>query len=70
MLQLRFDAARGSAGVEKALFQFRDLCAKAATDADDAGGTRDAQALLGHTTESMTAHYIRHKVGRKVRLAR
>ena len=30
-------------------------------------GTRDAQSLLGHTTEGMTANYIRHKVGKKVR---
>ena len=48
------------------LFQFRDLRAKAATDTDEASGTRTAQAILGHTTEAMTAHYIRHKVGKKV----
>jgi len=30
-------------------------------------GTRGAQALLGHATESMTADYIRHKVGKKVK---
>lgn len=29
-----------------------------------------AQALLGHTTEAMTADYIRHKVGRKVKPSR
>jgi len=63
----RFDKAREAAGIDKALFQFRDLRAKAATDTDDAGGTRAAQALLGHTTETMTADYIRHKVGKKVR---
>jgi integrase len=28
-----------------------------------------AQALLGHTTEAMTAKYIRHKVGKKVKPA-
>ncbi len=67
MLRNRFDDAREAAGIDKALFQFRDLRAKAATDTDDAGGTRQAQALLGHTTETMTADYIRHKVGRKVR---
>ncbi|MDR0457845.1 MAG: hypothetical protein LBH10_02265 [Burkholderiaceae bacterium] len=61
---------RERAGVDKALFQFRDLRAKAATEADDASGTRTAQALLGHTTETMTAHYIRHKIGRKVRPVR
>lgn len=67
MLRSRFDEARLLAGVEKDLFQFRDLRAKAATDMDDAQGTRAAQALLGHTTEGMTADYIRRKAGRKVR---
>jgi integrase len=70
MLRNRFDDARDAAGIDKALFQFRDLRAKAATETDDASGTRGAQALLGHTTESMTASYIRHKVGRKVKLLR
>jgi integrase len=70
MLRKRFDAARAAAGIEKAAFQFRDLRAKAATDTDDLGGTRAAQALLGHTTETMTADYIRHKVGRKVKPVR
>jgi hypothetical protein len=55
---------------DKATFQFRDLRAKAASDTDDAAGTRGAQALLGHTTESMTAEHIRHKVGKKVELLR
>jgi integrase len=68
MLRNRFDDARDAAGIDKALFQFRDLRAKAATETDEASGTRSAQALLGHTTESMTSDYIRHKVGRKVRL--
>lgn len=45
-----------------------DLRAKAATETDEASGTRSAQALLDHTTESMTSEYIRHKVGKKVRL--
>lgn len=67
MLRNRFDGAREAAGIDKALFQFRDLRAKAATDTDDAGGTRQAQALLGHSTETMTADYIRHKVGKKVK---
>lgn len=67
MLRKRFDAARDAAGIDKSLFQFRDLRAKAATETDEAAGTRNAQALLGHTTETMTADYIRHKVGRKVR---
>lgn len=66
MLRNRFDDARDAAGINKNLFQFRDLRARAATDTDDADGTKAAQALLGHTTETMTADYIRHKVGRKV----
>jgi integrase len=67
MLRNRFDDARERAGVEKGLFQFRDFRAKVATETDEAEGTRAAQALLGHTTEGMTATYIRHKVGKKVR---
>ena len=68
MLRNRFDDARDAAGINKALFQFRDLRAKAATETDEASGTRSAQALLGHTTETMTSNYIRHKVGKKVRV--
>lgn len=64
MLRDRFDAEREAAGIPKAQFQFRDLRAIAATTVDEMAGT--AQALLGHTTEGMTAHYIRHKVGKKV----
>jgi integrase len=66
MLRSRFDDARARAGVKKDLFQFRDLRAKAATEVDEASGTRAAQALLGHSTEGMTADYIRHKIGKKV----
>lgn len=66
MLRGRFDAAREAAGIPKADFQFRDLRATAATEMDEIAGTRSAQSLLGHTTEGMTAHYIRHKVGKKV----
>lgn len=67
MLRDRFDDARARAGVKKDLFQFRDFRAKVATETDEAEGTRAAQAILGHTTEGMTADYIRHKVGKKVR---
>ncbi len=70
MLRDRFDAARDAAGIPKAQFQFRDLRATAATTVDDDGGIRHAQALLGHTTEGMTAQYIRHKVGKKVKPVR
>lgn len=69
-LRYRFDQARAKAGIPKAEFQFRDFRAKVATDTDEAAGTRAAQALLGHTTEAMTADYIRHKVGRKVKPSR
>lgn len=50
-------AACAAAGVEDA--QFRDIRAKAATDADLDG--QDAQALLGHTNAKMTEQYIRHR---------
>lgn len=66
-LRYRFDKARAAAGIDKDLFQFRDFRAKVATETDDAAGTKAAQALLGHTTEGMTADYVRHKVGKKVR---
>lgn len=66
-IRYRFDQAREKAGIAKADFQFRDFRASAATEADDADGTRVAQALLGHTTEAMTADYIRHKAGKKVK---
>lgn len=60
----------GVTDIAKADFQFRDLRATAATAVDEESGTRSAQALLGHTTEGMTAHYIRHKVGKKVKPVR
>lgn len=66
VLRNRFDDARNAAGIDKKLFQFRDLRAKAATEADEEDGIKTAQALLGHTTEGMTANYIRHKLGKKV----
>jgi integrase len=46
-----------AAGVKDA--QFRDLRAKAATDADADG--QDATALLGHASAKMTERYIRHR---------
>ena len=67
MLRNDFDDAREKAGIPKAAFQIRDLRAKAATEVDDVDGTRAAQGLLGHATETMTSDYIRHKVGKKVR---
>lgn len=59
----QFDKARDAAeaeakerGIPFFRFQFRDLRPKSATDLED---LKRAQALLGHTTERMTAHYIR-----------
>lgn len=52
-LRSRFEKAREAAGVA---FQFRDLRAKAASDAGDLG---HAQKLLGHRSRGMTEHYTR-----------
>jgi integrase len=64
MLRKRFDAARKAAGEA---WQFRDLRAKAATDVGD---VRDAQALIGHRSESTTAGIYRRLKGQKVRPVR
>ena len=48
-------------------FQFRDLPAKAGTDKEESSGTSAAQNQLGHTTQSMTAHYVRHRRGKLVK---
>lgn len=67
MLRSRFDKARESAGIEKALFQMRDLRAKAATDKEEStGNIREARDQLGHTTIGMTEQYIRSRKGMKV----
>ncbi|MBU6957182.1 tyrosine-type recombinase/integrase [Pseudomonas sp. CVAP len=67
MLRSRFDKARESAGIEKALFQMRDLRAKAATDKEEStGNIREARDQLGHTTIGMTEQYIRLRKGMKV----
>lgn len=63
----QFDKARDAAEKEAAeleipfeRFQFRDLRPKAATDLESLS---NAQKLLGHTTERMTAAYIRARRG-------
>ena len=62
-----FRNARASAGTVAKGFQMRDLRAKAGTDkADSAGDIRKAQAQLGHTTVTMTEHYVRRRKGDKV----
>ncbi|MFZ4289002.1 tyrosine-type recombinase/integrase [Variovorax sp. HJSM1_2] len=60
-LRSRFDKARTSAGVS---FQFRDIRAKAATDTGDLA---HSQSLLGHKTRDMTEHYIKARMGARVR---
>ncbi|MBY4696660.1 tyrosine-type recombinase/integrase [Burkholderia latens] len=64
-LRFRFDRARDSAGISKSEFQFRDLRAKAGTDKEQSSDIRQAQALLGHCSVTMTEHYVREK-GRRV----
>lgn len=60
-LRSRFDKARKAAGVS---FQFRDIRAKSATDAED---MQYAQKLLGHKHQTMTQHYTRNRKGDRVR---
>lgn len=60
-LRTRFDKAREVAGVS---FQFRDLRAKAATDTGDLA---HSQKLLGHTSRGMTEHYVKQRIGEKVK---
>lgn len=66
MLRSHFDIARETAGISKSAFQFRDLRAKAATDKTESSDIRQAQKQLGHTTVSMTEHYVRGRRGEKV----
>jgi integrase len=68
-----FDRARDAAikanptmAAEIRSFQFRDLRAKAGTDKEERGGMEAAQAQLGHSTPTMTAHYVRHRRGKLV----
>lgn len=69
-----FDRARDAAAaarpeLEKEIreFQFRDLRAKAGTDTEQSSGMEAAQAQLGHSTQAMTAHYVRHRRGKLVK---
>jgi integrase len=48
-------------------FQFRDLRAKAGTDTEESSGMQAAQDQLGHTTQAMTSHYVRHRRGKLVK---
>ncbi len=66
-LRFRFDRARLAARVQKDLFQFRDLRAKAGTDKTElSGDIRAAQLQLGHKSLKMTEHYVRERKGDKV----
>lgn len=44
---------------------FHDLRAKALTDVDELRGIGQAQRMGGHSTQTQTAEYVRHKVARK-----
>lgn len=60
-LRSRFDKARTAAGMD---FQFRDIRAKAATDTGDLA---HSQSLLGHKNREMTEHYVKARVGERVK---
>ena len=61
VLRNRFEKAKKLAGVE---FQFRDIRAKAATDTGDLA---HSQKLLAHKNREMTEHYVRSRIGERVR---
>ncbi|HGL6718385.1 tyrosine-type recombinase/integrase [Burkholderia contaminans] len=63
-LRSRFDKARRLAGVT---FQFRDIRAKAASDTGDLA---HSQKLLGHQSRNMTEHYVRSRIGERVKPVR
>ncbi len=60
-LRSRFDKARKAAGVT---FQFRDIRAKTASDTGDLS---HSQRLLGHKNRDMTEHYVRERIGQRVK---
>lgn len=60
-LRSRFDKARTLAKVN---FQFRDIRAKAATDTGDLA---HSQSLLGHRNRDMTEHYVKSRLGERVK---
>lgn len=60
-LRSRFDKARSLAKVD---FQFRDIRAKAATDTGDLA---HSQKLLAHRNRDMTEHYVRARIGERVK---
>jgi integrase len=62
-LRGRFAKARKAAGVD---CQFRDIRAKAGTEASQAGGMDQAQKLLGHKHITMTHQYVRARLGESI----
>lgn len=60
-LRSRFDKARTLAKVD---FQFRDIRGKAATDT---GNLAHSQKLLGHKNREMTEHYVKARMGERVK---
>ena len=61
VLRSRFDKARTAAEVD---FQFRDIRGKAATDT---GNLAHSQKLLGHKNREMTEHYVKARLGERVK---
>ena len=73
-LRARFDKARAAAAKKHPklataieAFQFRDLRAKAGTDKAESEDMHQAQKQLGHTTITMTQHYVRDRRGDRVK---
>ena len=63
--------ARARAGVDDLLdIHFHDIRAKAITDVDDLRGIGDAQTMGGHSTQTQTADYIRHKKAKRTAATR
>ena len=60
-LRSRFDKARTLAKVD---FQFRDIRGKAATDT---GNLAHSQKLLRHKNREMTEHYVKARMGERVK---
>ena len=60
-LRSRFDKART---LTKVGFQFRDIRAKAVTDTGDLA---HSQKLLAHKNREMTEHYVRARLGERVK---
>lgn len=63
-IQTARDAGQHALATSLKDFQFRDLRAKAASDMED---LQAAQKLLAHTQQSMTQHYVRARIGDRVK---